>query len=64
MDHQRINCRKCVYFYITWDVKFPNGCRLFKVKSRQAPSVIVYQSTGATCRNFHEKDHGSRNDDK
>lgn len=49
------NCRKCTYYFITWDVKFPYGCRIFGVKSKQEPSIIVYQSTGKFCENFEDK---------
>ena len=49
------NCRKCVHHYITWDNKFPYGCRLFGIKSKQTPSVVVYQSIGKMCEGFEEK---------
>lgn len=55
MSGEKTNCRNCKYYHITWDVKFPYGCKLFKVKSKQMPSVIVYQSLGKPCENFTEK---------
>ncbi|MCX7711001.1 MAG: uracil-DNA glycosylase [Clostridia bacterium] len=51
-----VNCQKCLHYYITWDPKFPYGCKLFGVKSRQAPSVIVYQSLGKACENYKENE--------
>ena len=49
------NCRKCVHSYITWDNRFPYGCKLFGIKSGQIPSVVVYQSSGKKCEGFEEK---------
>lgn len=56
MDKKNVQCRKCKYYYITWDTRFPYGCKLFGVKSKQLPSVIVYQSTGKFCDNFNPKE--------
>lgn len=55
MKNTNVNCQKCIYYFITWDNKFPYGCKLFGVKSRQLPSVIVYKSLGKVCDNFIEK---------
>ncbi|MCT4621777.1 MAG: uracil-DNA glycosylase [Marinisporobacter sp.] len=55
MKGTRIFCRKCKYFYVTWDVKFPNGCKLFGIKAKSAPSILVYRSTGEKCTHFTEK---------
>ncbi|QZY55706.1 uracil-DNA glycosylase [Crassaminicella profunda] len=55
MNKERIFCRKCKYFYVTWDVKFPNGCKLFGIKAKSVPSILVYQSTGEKCTHFIEK---------
>jgi hypothetical protein len=45
-----VNCRLCRHFFVTWDQHHPQGCRLYGVKSRQAPSMIVRESTGAPCQ--------------
>lgn len=55
MKEEAINCIKCKNFYVTWDVSFPKGCKLFDFKSKQMPSVLVQQATGTPCRNFVEK---------
>jgi len=47
---QPINCRRCKHYYVTWDESFPQGCRLYGVKSRQAPSLAVRDATGAACQ--------------
>ncbi|PAB59184.1 uracil-DNA glycosylase [Anaeromicrobium sediminis] len=52
MDNQRIYCKKCKHYYITWNNKFPNGCKLYGIKSNQLPSILVYRSTGKKCEYF------------
>ncbi|HSH24344.1 MAG TPA: uracil-DNA glycosylase [Massilibacterium sp.] len=53
---QRINCMKCVYFFVTWDRNNPKGCKAFGFKSRQIPSVIVKQSSGHPCFHYTPKE--------
>lgn len=55
MQNERINCRKCQYYYITWDARMPYGCKAFGFKSRQIPSLLVYQSSGQPCQGYKEK---------
>jgi hypothetical protein len=55
MKIDRIDCRKCIHYYITWDVNFPYGCKLFKLKSKQLPSAIVFESIGNQCDNWAPK---------
>lgn len=57
MDTKTVQCRKCKYYYITWDTQFPYGCKLFGVKSKQLPSIVVYKSTGKFCDNFTTKNN-------
>ncbi len=52
---ERIDCRKCKYFYITWDRNFPYGCKFFGFKSRNMPSVEVYKASGQKCLKFEKK---------
>lgn len=55
METQRINCRKCKYYYVTWDGRMPYGCRVFGIKTRQMPSRVVYKSSGKPCQGFEER---------
>jgi hypothetical protein len=50
-----INCIKCIYYYVTWDSKFPRGCKLFGFKTKTMPSITVFDSTGKPCENFTPK---------
>lgn len=52
----RLDCRRCVHFFVTWDERFPNGCRCMGFKSRAAPAEEVRRATGGgDCRLFKEK---------
>lgn len=51
-----INCLKCEFFYVSWDPKFPRGCRFYGFKSKQLPSITVEQSTGSSCQVFSPKE--------
>lgn len=52
---ERVNCRKCMHFYVTWDEKFPYGCKAYGFKTNSMPSVKVYQSSGLECQLFAAK---------
>lgn len=52
---KRINCRKCEYYYVTWEASQPHGCKAYGFKSAQIPSMVVYSSSGAACSLFKEK---------
>jgi hypothetical protein len=53
---ERIDCMKCRHFYITWDPKFPRGCRAFGFKTHSMPSLSVLSSSGKPCMNFELKE--------
>ncbi|WP_345980563.1 uracil-DNA glycosylase [Sulfurimonas sp. HSL3-2] len=49
---QRINCRRCAYYYVTWNAAQPHGCKAYGFKSKMIPSLVVKQSSGADCSFF------------
>jgi hypothetical protein len=55
-QQQNVNCRKCEYFKVSWDPKMPYACAAFKIKSKQLPSFVVYESSGSFCKGFKEKE--------
>jgi len=55
MKEKKINCFNCIYFYITWDEKFPRGCKAMGFKSREMPSAVVSKSSGSECLKFRKK---------
>ncbi|THB80167.1 MAG: uracil-DNA glycosylase [Desulfobacteraceae bacterium] len=58
--NKRINCHRCIYFYITWESHMPYGCRAMGFKSRQLPSIVVFNSSGEPCLRFSEKQNRSK----
>ena len=44
-----------MHFYVTWDEKFPYGCKAYGFKTNSMPSVKVYQSSGLECQLFAAK---------
>ncbi|AQS58240.1 uracil-DNA glycosylase [Desulforamulus ferrireducens] len=55
MTEEKPICSKCKHFYITWDTRFPNGCRAYRIKSRYLPSLEVLRATGKGCLVFEKK---------
>ncbi len=49
------NCNRCEHYYITWDQKFPYGCRAMGFKSKEMPSIAVLNNSGMDCLQFKEK---------
>jgi hypothetical protein len=56
MTTEWVNCFKCKHFYITWDKRFPNGCKVFGFKSKQLPSQVVREAIGGSCTTFQKKE--------
>jgi hypothetical protein len=55
MEEQKIDCRQCNFFYITWDKKFPYGCKAMGFKTLMIPSMEVRQASGMGCLRFEPK---------
>lgn len=55
MTNPTVDCVQCKHYYVTWDKDFPKGCKLFGFKSKNAPSYLVYEATGAPCEHCEEK---------
>ncbi len=50
-----MNCKKCQFFYITWDKNFPYGCKQYEIKSKTTPDVQVLVNTGIACLGYQPK---------
>ena len=50
-----IGCNSCKYFYITWNKKYPYGCRAMGFISARLPSIEVLEIEGRGCLSFEEK---------
>ncbi len=63
-NKKRVNCRKCKYFYVTWDKKFPYGCKYMGFKTSNMPSVAVKKQSGEECLAFLSNETKNDNDKK
>ena len=54
-----IDCRKCRHYQITWDRRYPYGCRVMKFKSAGLPARDVIAASGTPCQFFEKKGMGS-----
>jgi len=52
---KRIDCTRCLYFYVTWDRQYPRGCRAMGFKTREIPSSMVLKASGVECLKFEPK---------
>jgi hypothetical protein len=53
---QHINCFSCEHFYITYEQRYPYGCRIIGFKSARMPSVDVYINSDMECGLFVQKE--------
>jgi hypothetical protein len=53
---QHINCFSCEHFYITYEQRYPYGCRSIGFKSVRMPSVDVYINSNMECGLFVPKE--------
>ncbi|MCX5815981.1 MAG: uracil-DNA glycosylase [Proteobacteria bacterium] len=51
-----IDCRTCQHFYVTWDKRFPKGCKAMGFKCREMPSLAVFKSSGVQCLYYEVKE--------
>jgi hypothetical protein len=52
---KRINCVKCLYYYVTWQPQTPHGCKAFGFRSKSMPSQEVFKNSGKACDLYKEK---------
>jgi hypothetical protein len=51
----KINCRRCIYFFVTWQQSQPYGCKAYGFKSAIIPSLVVKKSSAKDCQFFVDK---------
>ncbi len=51
----RVNCFRCRHFFVTWDPRFPRGCRALGFMGRAVPSDTVRQASGIRCLYFEPR---------
>jgi len=56
MTVMRIDCHKCIHYYVTWDPNFPHGCQGMGFKSRRYPiDEVRCIMNGKDCLLFSAK---------
>ncbi|MBM3790637.1 MAG: uracil-DNA glycosylase [Acidobacteria bacterium] len=45
-------CRRCRFYRVTWDRRFPYGCVAHGFKTHRNPAQVVYESSGLECQLF------------
>ena len=48
-------CMKCKHYQATYDPLLPRGCKLFGIKSKTFPSLLVKQQTGEECEGYEPR---------
>lgn len=48
-------CKGCIHFFVTYDPRFPYGCRSMGFKSLRYPDSAVRAATGAPCQGWAAK---------
>ena len=60
--NSQASCRKCKFFYITWDKSFPYGCKAMGFKSKSLPGMITRQVSHSDCLSYEEKEQPKKGD--
>ncbi|MCB1155246.1 uracil-DNA glycosylase [bacterium] len=43
-------CHGCVHYFVTWDPRFPRGCRALSFKTKKVPCHEVRANSGMPCQ--------------
>lgn len=54
-EHGVVSCMKCTYHFITYDPRFPYGCRALGFKSKRPPQYEVAGASLQPCFYYQEK---------
>lgn len=54
-DDRGAPCTRCAHYFITFDARFPYGCRAMGFKCRRSPRDEVLATTGQPCEAFAAK---------
>ena len=49
------DCNSCAHFFITWNKKFPFGCRAMGFMTSNSPSKDVFEVEGRDCLAYKNK---------
>ena len=54
-DRRHADCNSCAHFFITWNKKFPFGCRAMGFMTSNSPSKDVFEVEGRDCLAYKDK---------
>ena len=52
---RRADCNSCAHFFITWNKRFPFGCREMGFMTSNSPSKDVFEVEGRDCLAYKNK---------
>ena len=55
VSDKHADCNSCAHFFITWNKKFPYGCRAMGFMSSNSPSKDVFEVEGRDCLAYKNK---------
>ena len=55
VSDKQIDCNSCAHFFITWNKRFPFGCRAMGFMSANSPNKDVFEVEGRNCLAYKEK---------
>ena len=55
VSDKQIDCNSCANFFITWNKRFPFGCRAMGFMSANSPNKDVLEVEGRDCLAYKEK---------
>ena len=54
-SEEKINCFRCKYFYITWNIEYPKGCSKFCFESDSMPTDFLEKCNIPICPFYKDK---------
>ena len=55
VSDRHADCNSCAHFFITWNKKFPFGCRAMGFMTSNSPSKDVFEVEGRDCLAYKNK---------
>ena len=55
VSDKQIECNSCAHFFITWNKRFPFGCRAMGFMSANSPNKDVFEVEGRDCLAYKDK---------
>jgi len=53
---EKIFCKKCIYYYVTWKPRLPHGCKAYGFESKIIPSIVVFKNSKQQCQFYTQRE--------